>query len=420
MKVVHLSTTDTGGAYEAAQRISDCLVKQGIDSKVLVRTKYRNVTTPIPFYNNFFSRFWSKSKNFLNLMISDGEVVFDKYGADICRHPLIKETDIICLHWVNSFISNKEVARILALGKPVFWVMHDMWPFTGGCHYSHDCTKYETKCEECERMQKKNNKKTLYWQNRKEEYFNRQNLYPIGPSRWICNCAQKSIIFGKRKIVLIPNPIDTNLFYPKDGKEIGQIQVKYRLSKRKKTLLFAAMRVTNNPIKGFSHFVNAVKKLPKEEYQVLLLGESVGEQSLKEQLGMQIVSTGFIDNAEILCDIYNVADLLVAPSLQENYSNTVLESLACATPVVAFNVGGMSDLIESGYNGYLAHLRDAEDLYHGILQVEKNRKEYGINARERVLRNNSFSVIANKYINCFMEHESVMVSGKINSNDTAN
>lgn len=404
MKVVHLSTTDIGGAYEAAQRISDCLVNQGIDSKVLVRTKYRNETMPTPFYNNFLSRFWSKTKNFINLMISDGDVVFDKYGADICSNPLVKEADIICLHWVNSFISNREVARILALGKPVFWVMHDMWPFTGGCHYSHGCVKYETRCEECERIRRKDNKKALYWQKKKEEYFNRQNMFAIGPSKWICDCAKKSVIFGKREVTVIPNPIDTALFYPKDQEEIAEIKEKYRLSKHKRTILFAAMKVTNNPIKGFSYFVDAVKKLPKEEYQVLLLGESAEEQPLKAQLEMQIVSAGFINNAEILCDIYNVADLLVAPSLQENYSNTVLESLACSTPIVAFNVGGMSDLVETGYNGYLANLCDAEDLYRGILQVGKNRKEYGINARERVLRNNSFSVIADKYIRCFKDH----------------
>ena len=229
MKVVHLSTTDIGGAYEAAQRINDCLVKQGIDSKILVRTKYRNETTPIPFYTNFLSRFWSKSKNFLNLLISDGEVVFDKYGADICRHPLVKEADIICLHWVNSFISNKEVARILDLGKPVFWVMHDMWPCTGGCHHSRKCDKYMTSCVGCDKMHRRNNNASAYWQKQKEKYFNRQNLFPVGPSRWICNCAKKSVIFGQRDITVIHNPVDTDIFYPKGREEIDQIKEKYHI-----------------------------------------------------------------------------------------------------------------------------------------------------------------------------------------------
>lgn len=401
MKIVHLSTTDSGGAYEAAQRINDCLLGQGADSKLLVRTKYRNNTPPIPFYHNFIERFWSKTKNFFNLMISDGDVVFDRYGADICSHPLVKEADIICLHWVNSFISNKEVANILALDKPVFWVMHDMWPFTGGCHYSHGCTKYETKCAECERMHKRDNNKTLYWQNKKEEYYNRQNLFPIGPSIWICDCAKKSVIFGRRKITVIPNPIDTDLFYPKSRDEIDRIKDKYHLSKSKTTILFAAMKVTNNPIKGFAYFVDAVQKLSKEDYQILLLGKSDGEGSLKEKTELEIISTGYVGNAEELCDIYNAADLLAAPSLQENYSNTVLEALACGTPVAAFHVGGMPDLIKTGFNGYLARLCDAEDLFRGILQVEKNKEEYGKNARDKVLRENAFSVIAQQYINCF-------------------
>lgn len=404
MKVVHLSTTDMGGAYEAAQRISDCLNLAGTESEVLVRSKFREHTLTIPFYNSLLQKFMSKTKNFCNLLISDGEVVFDRYGADICNHPYIRQADVICLHWVNSFVSVSEVERILTLGKPVFWIMHDMWPFTGGCHYAGNCIQYTEKCDNCVMVKKSKLKSVAYWQKKKHECFCSRNLYPIGPSSWISRCAQKSTIFQEKVIETIPNPINTEVFLPKNEKEKEAVRKKYELSGQKHTILFGAAKVANNPIKGFQYFVDAVKKLPKEDYQVLVLGQSEREDVLNETLELEVRYTGFINNSTQLCDIYNVADLLVAPSLQENYSNTVLESLACGTPAVVFEVGGMSDLIKTGYNGYLVKNKNADDLAKGIIYVSKNREVLSENAREQVMRKNTFTVIGEKYKNLFLQH----------------
>lgn len=401
MKVVHLSTTDMGGAYEAAQRINDCLVASGVDSEVIVRTKYREYTATIPFYHNAMQKFISKTKNFFNLIISDGDIVCDRYGADICKHPQVQNADIICLHWVNSFISNTEVKNILSLGKPVYWIMHDMWPFTGGCHYAGDCTAYMQECRQCPMVKTSKAAAVSDWHRRKRDCFQGKNLFPIGPSRWISGCARESDIFRNKEITTIPNPINTDVFYPKKDSEKTEIKKRYGLSGNKCTILFAAAKVTNNPIKGFTYFVEAVKKLPTDQYQVLVLGESAGQDILKQSIDLEVTYTGFINDSEKLCDIYNAADMLVAPSLQENYSNTVLESLACATPAVVFDVGGMADLVETGGNGYLAKCKDADDLANGIAVVRDNKKLLGAEARKRVVEQNSFSVIAGEYINLF-------------------
>lgn len=403
MKVVNLSTTDMGGAYEAAQRISDCLVMYGVKSDVVVRTKFREQTPVVPFYHNLPQKLLSKTKNFFNLIISKGEVVFDKYGADICKHPLVKEADIICLHWVNSFISNKEVENILAMGKPVFWVMHDMWPFTGGCHYAWDCENYKTECRKCPMTGAAAKEEAFYWQSVKKSSFQRKNLVPIGPSRWISDCARQSRIFGDKDVVTIPNPIDTDVFIPKNSNQKKEIRKRYGLPDDKMIILFAAAKVTNNPIKGFSYFADAVNMLPAEQYEILVLGKSDGEDVLRQKINLRIHYAGFVDQAEQLRDIYNAADLLVAPSLQENYSNTVLESLSCGTPVVAFHVGGMGELVETGVNGFLSGPKDTRDLYHGIISVAKNREALGEAARERVIRRNAFSVISEQYISIFNE-----------------
>lgn len=404
MKIVHVSTTDLGGAYEAAQRISNSLQSIGEESTVLVRSKLRESTAAVLCFDHVFQQLVSKTKNFFNLILSDGEVIFDKYGTDLCKHPLIKDADVICLHWVNSFVSVSEVNKILMLGKPVFWIMHDMWPFTGGCHYAGDCMQYREQCRDCSMVKKSKKNAAAYWQTQKKTSFQPENLHPVGPSRWISECAQKSQIFGEKSIVTIPNPIDTDLFYPKSIEERTGIRKKYGLSDDKKTILFGAAKVTNNPIKGFSYFTEAVQRLPKEEYQVLVLGESDGEDSLKEKIGLDVVYTGFVNNSEQLCRIYNAADLLAAPSLQENYSNTVLESLTCGIPVVAFDIGGMSDLILEKNNGYLAKFKDARDLAEGIAYVAHNKDRMGQNAREGVLQRNAFSVVGKAYKDLFQQY----------------
>jgi len=404
MKVVHLSTTDMGGAYEAAQRISDCLEVVDVESEVFVRSKFRESTITTSFYSNLVQKFISKTKNFFNLMLSDGEVVFDKYGADICNHPHVRQADVICLHWVNSFVSVPEVEKILALGKPVCWIMHDMWPFTGGCHYAGDCMQYKGKCDKCGMVKHSKVSAVTYWQNKKYECFCGENLYPVGPSTWIAKCAQESKIFRDKVVETIPNPINTEVFFSKTESEKDAVRKKYGLSEKKYTILFGAAKVTNNPIKGFQYFVDAVKKLPKEEYQILVLGQSEGEDVLKQAIELKVVYTGFINDSSQLCDIYNAADLLVAPSLQENYSNTVLESLACGTPAVVFNIGGMPDLVQTEYNGYLAKCKDADDLAKGIMYVAKNKELLSKNARAQVMQKNAFAVIGEEYKNLFLQH----------------
>ena len=135
-----------------------------------------------------------------------------------------------------------------------------------------------------------------------------------------------------------------------------------------------------------------------------MLGESKEEETLRQTLRLDVRFTGFVKGAEKLCGIYNAADLLAAPSLQENYSNTVLEALSCGTPAVVFDVGGMCDLVETGVNGYLARLRDAEELCRGIEETAVNRQELGRAARERVLEKNAFAVVAKEYMSMFAAH----------------
>ena len=125
MKVVHLTTTDFGGAFKAVQRIQDCMRLYREQSDILVRSRFFETDT-IEVMNTSISKFYSKSRNLANLLLSHGEVVTDLFGADVTGHTKVKEADVIILHWVNSFISGKSIRRLVKLRKPIVWVMHDM------------------------------------------------------------------------------------------------------------------------------------------------------------------------------------------------------------------------------------------------------------------------------------------------------
>ena len=142
IRVVHVGTTDEGGAYGAMVRISSCLENEGVGSSVLLRNKRdeKNVGRGVC---TGYRRLVSMIRNYLNLQLSFGRIQTDYLGERIVSEKEIKEADIIFLHWTNSFLSYRSVRELARLGKPVVCVMHDMWFMTGGCHYDNYCSGYE-------------------------------------------------------------------------------------------------------------------------------------------------------------------------------------------------------------------------------------------------------------------------------------
>ncbi|MBQ0043377.1 MAG: hypothetical protein KBS85_08715, partial [Lachnospiraceae bacterium] len=142
MKVVHLATTDLGGSYKAVERIHKGLLSQGVDSVVLLRTRYHEGSVGEEVVHTPVQKLVSKAKNVGNLLCSKGEIITDRFGTDMSKHPEVLNADVVVIHWVNSFISDRCVSRLVALGKPVVMVAHDMWCCTGGCHYDNYCERY--------------------------------------------------------------------------------------------------------------------------------------------------------------------------------------------------------------------------------------------------------------------------------------
>lgn len=392
MKVAHFVTIDFGGAYRAAARISDAMQSETCESTLYCRTKNGADNPGIEILHSSGQRFLSKVKNVGNLLFSSGEIVIDKFGTAISKKKEFKEADIIILHWVNSFVSVREIEKIASKGKPVIWVMHDMWNFTGGCHYDRYCNGFKKECGNCPILASNNPHDRTYRECRRKylQYRNRGITF-VAPSTWIQDCARQSKILQGEQIVRICNPIPTDIYVPMDKNKVRKA---WRIETHKKVILFGAVKATENTQKGFNHLLDALNGLDKEQYMLVVFGNN---DDISNLCGFDTKAVGVVKDENKLAELYNAADVFVAPSEQDNYPSTVAEALACATPVTAFRIGGMSDMIIHQRNGYLADLKNPQTLADGIVYCAKHSEELGKYARISVERNNTYERVGGEY-----------------------
>ena len=411
MKILIVSTSDiVGGAARAAYRLHRALLAEGIESRMLVQDKRSGDWTVISLANNKLEKAYYRIRPFIDQI----PVKFYKNRTKTLFSPawfgfskVIKKInemspDIVHLHWIcGGMIRIEDLAKIK---KPIVWSLHDMWVFTGGCHYDEECRRYLNYCGNCKILNsKKENDLSKKIFNRKRIVFEKiENLTIIGLSSWLNECSKNSALLKDKRHINLPNPIDINIFKPFNKAKSREL---WGLPKDKKLVLFGAMNATGDPRKGFKELSEALNILKGENIEFVVFGSSEPKNPPKFKFKIHYVGHLYDDIS--LVTLYNVCDVTVVPSLQENLSNTIMESLSCGTPVVAFNVGGNSDMIEHKINGYLATPFDPSDLAKGIEWVlglsEKEYQTLSQNAREKVLGEFDSRVVARKYIELYEE-----------------
>ena len=386
MKAVHFSTTDHGGAYRAAERISACMKSAGIDSCVVVRTKTRQDTDCVEYFKDPVSAFFSKAKNFLNLLLSPGKLTTDLFGTDISGSSYVREADVVVLHWVNSFVSYRGVRRLVKTGKKIIWVMHDEWVYTEGFHLAYE--RENSKSFPVRLLGRMNLKL-------KRRSFAGSGITYVAVSSWLKEQATASEILKGERVAVINDPLDTDLFRP-----LTDVTDPYDTG-NKKVILFGADKATYNPNKGFNYLAEVLKRLDGEEYCAICFGNSPKESRIALE-NMDIIYTGTINNDDDLVNLYNLADVMVTPSLQEAFGYTCLEALACGTPVACFDTSGLRDQIVHKENGYLARISDPEDLYEGIMYCLEHKEEMAGRAREKAVSISGYDITGQKYRDVLM------------------
>jgi len=389
MKVVILNTSErTGGAAIAANRLMKALINSGIEAKALVLNKQTGNENVSSIQSSLFNRLLTKF-NFLwerwvifvynrftrkNLF----RVSIANTGFDLSKHPLVKDADIIHIHWINQgFLSLRGLGKLFEMGKPVFWTMHDMWACTGVCHHARECDKYQTQCHNCFYLNKPGHNDLSHQVfNKKKTIYQSGKIIFITCSRWLKSNAEKSALLSGQKIFSIPNPIDTSLFRPINK---SLCREKFSLPNNKKLILFGAVKISDER-KGIHYLIDAIEIISKqskaENLELIIFGNS--NMDLSKISTLKVNYLNFLSNEEDINAMYNAADVYVTPSLEENLPNTIMESLACGTPCVGFNVGGIPEMIDHTVNGYVAEYESAEDLAAGILWVLDNSEKLNL------------------------------------------
>lgn len=399
MKILLLNYTDTGGgAAIAAYRLTKSLVEHGAeavlgvvekkstdDFVVQIPRKKRNLPAKI------FSRIW----NLFVRVLGKFKISFNKFKTanKIFHSTNLKsiidvewingsDFDLVNLHWINrDMISVRDISRIK---KPIVWTMHDSWPCCGAEHHPNfleNDTRWKDGYFRSNKPASTKGKdicRLVY--NQKKKYLSDRNITFIAPSNWEHDVLKSSDLFRNNKCHVVPNILPENDFYKKDKTAIREL---LNIPKDKIVIGFGAAGQLDDPksMKGTYYIIESLKKIRNpEKYFLLIIGPA--DSNFTRYLNLPFFVSGFVSNTSILSCLYNACDLTINPSLIENLPTMCLESVFCSVPVVAFDVGGTSDIVKHKVNGYLARPFEVDDMVCGIEYCVENQIELSKNCSD--------------------------------------
>lgn len=406
MKILIVNTSDIdGGAARAAYRLHKSLLSCKVNSQMLVQNKSGDDFSVLS-ENKKFNKYFNKIRPFIDSL----PVRFYKNRTKTLFSPSylpfsnivdrINEInpDIVHLHWIcGGMIRIEDITRIKA---PIVWSLHDMWLFTGGCHYDEECRAYEKDCGNCKVLgsNKQNDLSKKIWQRKQKVFSNKKDITIVGLSNWLNECSKNSSLLKDKNHINLPNPIDTNIFKPFDKNLSREL---WNLPKNKKLVLFGALGATSDLRKGFKELTEALHQLTDKNIEFVVFGSS--EPKKAQKFDFYIHYLGRLHDDVSLLTLYSAVDVMIVPSLQEAFGQTASESMSCGTPVVAFAHTGLLDIVEHKKTGYLAKPFDTTDLKYGIEWVLNNPSynELCENARKKVVTEFDAKIVAEKYHNLY-------------------
>lgn len=405
MKILYLNGADIeGGAAKAATRLLQGIHAHGVGARLYVQRKKGTdplISGPTSLFGKASSLLRPTIEQLLlgiNPSKMNGPFCAAYLPDGLARKASGSAPDLIHLHWVARMMRLETLARFAV---PLVWTMHDSWAFTGGCYLPGSCTRYRESCGKCPLLDSsaEDDLSRRTWL-RKKKAWSGLNLTLVAPSRWMADCARSSSLFRDVRVEVIPNGIDIDRFTPADRNLARET---LSLPRDKKLVLFGATGVSGDRNKGFHLLMEALHLLPpafgRDRMELVIFGAA--EPVLPMDCGFRTHYLGWQPDEARLAQLYSAADVFVFPSIQETLGYTAMEAMACGTPCVAFNQGGVPDLIDHRQNGYLSQPYDSADLAHGIawvLEDNDRRQNLSIRARYKVEQTFSLKVVAESHL----------------------
>lgn len=402
MKILLCNTLEKrGGAAKATQRILHSLRQRSVDINLLVAYKEsedERVLTSESFLFRIFKRLVPIIDALPKLLfIKDRKKPFSSSLMSFGFRKIVKRynPDILHLNYINmGLFSIKDIG---SFKMPIVWTLHDSWAFTGGCHLPNGCYKYNDECGLCPVLSSKGERDlSRYVLSKKLKHWEANNITLVCPSQWMVNNVKKSVLFKDSNIEVIPNPIDTDIYKPKDKKESRK---ELGLDINRKYILFGAVDALNDKNKGFEYLKESLNNLNMKNVELLVFGSK--DEDL--DIDIPVKNMGYVNDENRLVSIYSASDVTVIPSISENLPNVMIESLSCGTPVIGFRVGGIPDIIEDDRLGLMADPYDTNDLTKKIRMVLNNSSNDSSYRYNYIKNKYSYNLISEKYLKLYEE-----------------
>lgn len=331
---------------------------------------------------------------------------YDSFTDDRSEHgaaPLsqLPFCEVINLHWVSGFLDYQSFFSLLPRRVSIVWTLHDMNPFTGGCHYNEGCSRYTQGCGACPQLGSHKLKDLSHkiWQRKQKAFAKLESdrLHIVTPSIWLAEEAKRGPLLERFPISGIPYGVNTKVFSPQDP---SSARAALELPQNAKVVLFIAVSTATRR-KGFVYLAEALSGL-KEIPNLLLVSLGHGKPTIHSDIAH--LHLGHIDNDRLLSLIYSSAEVFAIPSLEDNLPNCVLESMSCGTPVVGFKVGGIPEMVRQGVTGLLVPPQDVKALRAAIaelLQDPAKRTKMAANCRTIATEEYSLEVQVQRYVDLY-------------------
>lgn len=419
------TSADAGGAAIAARRILAALNKYGEPSVMLVRDgrpatsaeAEREGAAHIRFYPR---RLYAKALSYLERLLVFMQlrsrknlfaVDIARLGLDVTVLPEFKEARAVHLHWVNQgFLSFAGLKKIVLSGKPIVWTLHDMWPLTGVCHQAGACDGWRTDaCRRCNFVPRIGQLAARTYAKKAEllSMARPGQITFVGCSRWLAECAAASPLTRLQRVATIPNPIDTAFYAPAESRaealaELGLPVGAAGDENAPVYLLFTAFNLLDDG-KGHAELAEALrifrKANPALANRLVLLAAGKNGDRLAAELPVRVKDLGYVDSPRVMRAAYRAARFMLMPTRADNLPNTIVESMACGTPVIATAVGGIPQMITDGVTGFLTPPRDAAAFAAAMAKaLAANHTPLARNARTAAVGAYSQEAVAKAYI----------------------
>lgn len=415
MKVLHLSTDDfSGGASRAAYRLHTAMLQNGIDSTMRVLThqtandKVISGRGPRTLIEKIKGRIQKKLREFSQRNWKTDNLIMHSFGqvsAGIVEEINASDVDVVNLHWIVNLLSIEDIGKIT---KPVVWTLHDMWAFCGGEHVVNDdaTARFRVGYLPDNRPSGESGPdlNRQAWES-KRKYWKNKQFNIVTPGRWMAGCAKDSVLFHNSSITVIPNPIEMDhLWHPIDKRFARSV---LGLDQNKKYVLSGSAGGMPH-LKGEDLLKSAMTKVKSSndssEIELLIFGQY--QPAGQSDWPCKVHWMGPVRDDHVMTLIYSAADVMTVPSRVDNLPNTAIEANACGIPVVAFNIGGLPDIVDHLQSGWLAPPFVVESLANGILWVLNDQtrwKHLSEVARKTALTRFSTEVVVKQYLDVYKQ-----------------